>query len=297
MESNYLTERLTLNELSLNDANFINELVNTREWIKFIGNRNIHTQDEANGYVQKIIENPNINYWVVKLKSQNTSMGIITFIKRDYLEHYDIGFAFLPKYSKNGFAYEATIAVLNDAVNNHNHRQILATTVRENTDSIKLLEKLGLIYEKEIQNDKDLLLIYSVNDDKLFINQITNAFFNLFANTKQRKPQLENLFDICLTEAIIIKKSNGKEEVFNIDSFISPRKKTLTDGSLTEFEEFEVFEDTKIVGNIAQRFSKYQKKGLLNGNYFEGNGNKFFQFIKTAKGWKINSIIWEDGNV
>ena len=293
MRSNYFTERLTLHELTLNDVNFIKELVNTPEWIKFIGDRNIHTQDEAKVYIEKLIENRNINYWIVRLKSQNISIGIITFLKRDYLEHYDIGFAFLPQYSKNGFAYEATIPVLNDAVNNHTHRQILATTIKENTNSIKLLEKLGFKYEKQIENGKDLLLIYSVSDEKLFINQITNTFFNLFTNTKQRKIQLEKIFDICLNEAIFIKKGNGKEEIFNIDSFISLRKKILTDGSLTEFEEYQVSEDTKIVGNLAQRFSKYRKKGYLNGNYFEEKGNKFFQYVKTVKGWKINSIIYE----
>ena len=199
MQSNYFTERLTLNELSLNNANFINELVNTPEWIKFIGDRNIHTQDEAKEYVEKIIENPNINYWVVKLKSQNISIGIITFLKRDYLEHYDIGFAFLPKYSKNGFAYEATIPVLNDAVNNHNHRQILATTVRENTNSIKLLEKLGLRYEKEIENGKDLLLIYSVNDENylsphymFYAPYLTNADIGNTPTAESRGPVIVN---------------------------------------------------------------------------------------------------------
>lgn len=294
MQSNYLTERLTLSELNLNDANFIKELVNTPGWIKFIGERNIHSQDEAKVYVEKIINNPNIKYWVVKLNSQNLSIGIITFIKRDYLEHNDIGFAFLPKYSKNGFAYEAALPVLNDAVNNHNHRQILATTVKGNTASIKLLEKLGLRYEKEIKNGNDSLLIHSVSNDNLFINQITTNFFSLFTNTKQRKPKIEDIFNICFTEAIIIKKNNEKEVWFNIDSFINPRKKILTDASLTEFEEYEVFEETRIVGNLAQRFSKYQKKGYINGSYFEGTGNKFFQYVKTVKGWKISSIIWED---
>ena len=289
--------RVTLNELSLNDVSFIKELVNTPEWIKFIGDRNIHTYDEAKVYVQKIIENPHINYWVVKLKNHNISIGIITFIKRDYLEHYDIGFAFLPQHYKKGFAYEATIPILNDAMNNDNHRRILATTIQKNVSSIKLLERLGLRYEKQVKNGKDLLLIYSLNNEKPSINQITNTFFDLFTSAKEKKLQLEKIFDICFSVAIIIKKSIGKEEVFNIDSFISLRKKILTDGSLTEFEEYEVFEDTKIVGNLAQRFSKYEKKGYLNGSYFEEKGNKFFQYVKTVKGWKINSVIWEDNEV
>ena len=166
MQSNYFTERVILEELSLNDVSFIKELVNTPEWIKFIGDRNIQTPDDAKMYIGKIIKNPNINYWVVKLKGQNIRIGIITFIKRDYLEYYDIGFAFLPEYFKKGYAYEATIPVLNDAVINHQHHQILATTIKENTNSLKLLEKLGFRYEKQIENGKDLLLVYSVGNEK-----------------------------------------------------------------------------------------------------------------------------------
>ncbi|MFP3595583.1 GNAT family N-acetyltransferase [Chryseobacterium sp. SIMBA_029] len=295
MEIQYKTERLLLNELSLNDTEFINELVNTHEWVQFIGDRNIRTEEDAKNYVQRIIDSPNINYWVVKLKNDNLRIGIITFIKRDYLEHHDIGFAFLPKYAKNGYAFEATVTVLNDAINN-NHEQILATTVTENINSIKLLEKLGLRFEKEMEVGKDLLLIYSIKADNFLINQITKVFFNLFTNIKQSKPELEKINDICFPETIIIKKSKDNEETFNIETFISPRKKILSDGTLTEFEEYEVAEETKVVNNLAQRFSKYQKKGYLNGEYFEGNGNKFFQYIKTTKGWKINAVIWEDEN-
>lgn len=297
MEAKYKTERLSLNELSLIDTKFINELVNTLEWIKFIGDRNIRTEEDAKNYIQKIIGNHNITYWVVKLNSENISIGIITFIKRDYLENYDIGFAFLQKYSKKGYAYEASMTVLNDAINNKNHRQILATTVKENINSIKLLEKLGLTFKNEMEVGKDLLMIYSVTNDIFFINQITKDFFNLFTNTNQKTPELERINNICIPETIIIKKETSKEEVYNIDTFTNPRKKILTDGTLTEFEEYEIFSETKIVNNIAHRSSKYQKKGFFNNEYFEGKGTKFFQYIKTLNGWKINSVIWQDESI
>ena len=161
MENNYTTERLLLSKLCFDDYEFINQLVNTQEWIEFIGDRNIITEEDAKNYVQKIIDNPNVIYWVVKLKTENTRIKIITFIKRDYLEHNDIGFAFLPKYAKKGYAYEATIEVLKDAITNKNHNRILATTIKENINSIKLLEKLGLSFKNEIEVGKDLLQIYS----------------------------------------------------------------------------------------------------------------------------------------
>ena len=161
MQNNYTTERLSLDKLCFDDYEFMSQLVNTLEWIKFIGDINIKTEEDAKNYVQKIIENPNVIYWVVKLKTENTKIGIITFIKRDYLEHNDIGFAFLPKYAKKGYAYEATKPVLNDALNNKNHNRILATTIKENINSVKLLEKLGMSFKNEIEIGKDLLQIYS----------------------------------------------------------------------------------------------------------------------------------------
>jgi ribosomal-protein-alanine N-acetyltransferase len=125
MKNNYSTDRLLLNEINLKDAEFILELVNTPEWIKFIGDRNVGDITDANEYIQKIISNPNAHFWVVRIRDQQIPIGIITFIKRDFLDHHDIGFAFLAKYTKKGYAYEATITVLNDAIKYSIYKQIL----------------------------------------------------------------------------------------------------------------------------------------------------------------------------
>ena len=160
------TDRLLIAPLATNDNSFILELVNTDGWIKFIGNRNITSEIEATNYIQKIIDNPNTNYWLVKLKDNQTKIGIITFIKRDYLEHHDIGFAFLPNFTNNGYAYEATSAVLKNVIQDGNHKQILATTIPENISSIKLLKKLGLCFNKEIEIDKKKLHVYGASTHK-----------------------------------------------------------------------------------------------------------------------------------
>ncbi len=162
MQKSYQTNRLLLSELTLSDAAFIKELVNTAEWIKFIGERNVTTTADAKVYIQKLIDNPDINYWVVKLKKDNTPLGIITLIKRTYLDHHDIGFAFLPKHAKQGFAYEAAITVLTDVLQDPVHFTILATTIPENKSSIALLEKLGLHLSKEFEHGGERLLLYAV---------------------------------------------------------------------------------------------------------------------------------------
>jgi RimJ/RimL family protein N-acetyltransferase len=162
MQNNYNTSRLVLDELKLSDAEFILELVNTPEWIKFIGERNINNKEDAAAYIQRIIDNPDINYRVVKIKDEHTPIGIVTLIKRDYLDHHDIGFAFLTSYGKKGYAYEAAAAVLGDILKDPAHTQVLATTVKDNINSIQLLEKLGLKFSNEIKIENEILRVYAV---------------------------------------------------------------------------------------------------------------------------------------
>jgi RimJ/RimL family protein N-acetyltransferase len=162
MKNTIETERLHLRGLAKEDADFIFALVNTPEWITFIGDRNVRTGDDALKYIQAIVDNPKYRYWVVWTKEFSSQVGIITVIKRDYLEHHDIGFAFLSQYANNGYAFEAAKAVLEMERQSGRHTHILATTLPTNQASIKLLLKLGLTFEKEIQVENTMLHVYSV---------------------------------------------------------------------------------------------------------------------------------------
>jgi RimJ/RimL family protein N-acetyltransferase len=295
IQKNYTTGRLTLNEINLRDAEFIFELVNTAGWLQFIGDRNIKTTADASAYIQKLIDNPNTTYLVVRLLDLQIPVGAISFIKRDHLEYNDIGFAFLPHYMGKGYAYEAAVAVLTEAIKDH--PTIVAISIEENKSSVRLLEKLGFSYTKKIKSGDEKLHLYTVTDDKIYIDQLVKDFFGIFSNSNGKQPNWAIINKTCIPEAIIIKKQGTEEFVYNLDSFIAPRQKILTDGTLIDFEERETNSATTIIGNIAQRNSKYQKSGYLKGTYFKEHGNKFFQFIKTINGWKINSLIWEDETV
>jgi len=159
----YVTSRLQIDQLSLTDAAFIMKLVNTSEWIRFIGDRDVHTIADAERYVKRIIENPVVNYYVVKLSTLKIPIGIITVIARDYLDHPDLGFAFLPEFSGKGFAYEASKVILTDILADSIHETVLAITVPDNARSVQLLEKLGFRFTRELERDDEVLSIYSVN--------------------------------------------------------------------------------------------------------------------------------------
>jgi ribosomal-protein-alanine N-acetyltransferase len=161
MQNHLSTNRLFLDILTLEDYEFIIQLLNTKGWIEFIGDRNVHSKDEAIAYINKILDSPTIYYWVVRIKTGNLPAGIVSFLKRDYLENFDIGFAFLPEFTGKGYAYEAVKEVLSMLSTDPEYTPILATTIPGNVNSIRLLIKLGLHFEKELEVGKEKLHIYT----------------------------------------------------------------------------------------------------------------------------------------
>lgn len=154
------TDRLSLAPIKANDHAFILELLNSRGWIEFIGDRHVHSKEDALAFIEKVKKTPMFTYWVVKLKTDRTSVGIISFLKRDYLEHFDMGFSFLPQYQGRGYAYEAAKAVLNRLKKDPGHAIILASTLPANKKSIGLLIKLGFRFDRTLQVDQETLNIY-----------------------------------------------------------------------------------------------------------------------------------------
>jgi ribosomal-protein-alanine N-acetyltransferase len=161
MKQDLTTERLLLQPLKETDAAFLFELVNTEGWIRFIGDRNVKTLADAQAYTAKILGSPNLLYWVVSLKADATKIGIVSLIKRDYLEHHDLGFAFLPAHSGKGYAFEAAKTALERLLASGAHKLLLATAISGNTRSIALLEKLGFGFVEEIVVDGEELLVFS----------------------------------------------------------------------------------------------------------------------------------------
>jgi len=126
------------------------------------------------------------------------------------------------------------------------------------------------------------------------LDELTKKFFNLFTNKNNTVLQIDTIHKLFIPEGMIIKNLGATPEIYSLEQFATPRKKILTDGTLTGFSEEETSEKTEIFGNIAHRFSSYKKSGILNGQPFEGKGMKTIQFINTTAGWKISSVAWDD---
>lgn len=156
-----ITERVQLEPISVKHNAFVLELLNTEEWLKFIGDRNVHSLEDAERYIQEIINNPDKDFWIVNY--QHVPAGMVTLIKRNYLSNWDLGFAFLPSFSGSGLAAEASIALINYHFKTIEQKILHAVTLPSNTKSIKLLSRLGFYFEKEI--DREFLHIYTLHSN------------------------------------------------------------------------------------------------------------------------------------
>ncbi len=139
--------RVTLRPPRPKHAAFILDLVNSPGWLKFIGERNVKTIEDAHTYLTMVKENQDVNYYVVELAGTGSPIGVITLLKRHHLEFPDLGFALLPAYEGNGYAFEAATLFLTDFFATDQDHKILAIVREENTKSIKLIKKLGFTFD------------------------------------------------------------------------------------------------------------------------------------------------------
>lgn len=148
------TARLTIRPMTLADAEFILGLLNEPSWLRFIGDRGVRTLEDARSYIltgpTDMYARLGIGLCIVQTRESGEPLGICGLVKRDYLDDIDIGFALLPRYWGQGYAFEAASEVLRDAKERMALRRIVATTRPDNVASQGLLERLGFQFERVI---------------------------------------------------------------------------------------------------------------------------------------------------
>jgi RimJ/RimL family protein N-acetyltransferase len=160
------TERLSLRHMAAPDAAFILALLNEPGFLRNIGDRGVKSIPEALTYIAngpvKSYEEHGFGLYVVELKETGAPIGICGLIKRASLDDVDIGFAFLERHWRKGYGHEAAAAVMEQGRRAHALRRIVAVTAPYNEGSIRILEKVGLRFERMIRmpgEDKDIHLM------------------------------------------------------------------------------------------------------------------------------------------
>jgi hypothetical protein len=126
------------------------------------------------------------------------------------------------------------------------------------------------------------------------IDEVTAAFFEAFTTVGREAPNIDVLYELFLPSATIVKAVGSALEVFDVRGFVEPRRALLTGGAIEDFKEYETSAKTDVFGNIAQRFSRYEKSWSAAGVEQRGSGAKSIQFVQTSEGWKIAALVWDD---
>jgi ribosomal-protein-alanine N-acetyltransferase len=162
------TERLILKPTTLADAEFIRNLFISPKWIEFIGDRELNTIKEVEDYIETKMT-PQIerlgygNYTIIR-KSDGEKIGSCGLYDREGVNGIDIGFALLPDFEKNGYAFESVNHLKEVALKDFKLLQISGITSTKNEASQALLIKIGLKFDKKIilPNETEEILLYTL---------------------------------------------------------------------------------------------------------------------------------------
>lgn len=153
------TERLNLREVTEADAPFILEILNDPDFVRFVADRGVRTLEDARRYIAERFtagyRRDGFGFWLVEPKGSGFPAGICGLVKRDALPGVDVGYAFLPPFRSKGYASESAAAVVAYARDVLGLTRLLAITNPDNALSIRVLERLGLRFERMVSLSPD----------------------------------------------------------------------------------------------------------------------------------------------
>ena len=167
LEIPFETDRLLIREANPDDSLFILKLLNSPSWLEFIGDKGVKNEKDAQNYIENSLINSYLNngfgLYHISLKENSEPIGLCGYLKRDYLDYPDLGFALLPDYEGHGYMWEASTAMLQFGKSTLKLDRVLAIVMPLNLRSQKLLRKIGFVETGPIRpNSKEPeLLLFS----------------------------------------------------------------------------------------------------------------------------------------
>ncbi|MDI1255434.1 MAG: GNAT family N-acetyltransferase [Flavobacterium sp.] len=162
------TDRLLLREFSIEDSENFYQLNLNPNVVKYTGDKAFENITEAKNFLvdYKDYEINGFGRWAVIDKFNGEFLGWCGLKYAKEIDETDIGFRFFEKNWNKGFATESAKACLKYGFEKLNLKIIVGRAMAENIASIKVLEKLGLHYEREFDFDEHKGLIYKIENNQ-----------------------------------------------------------------------------------------------------------------------------------
>lgn len=148
------TERLILREFLIEDAFDMFSLNKDPAVIQYTGDNPFESIQAAENFLKNYDAYQKFGFgrWAVLTKNENAFIGWCG-LKRNEEDQVDIGFRFFQKEWNKGYATESAKACLIYGFEKLNLVEIIGRAQKENTASIRVLEKIGMEYWKEGEVD------------------------------------------------------------------------------------------------------------------------------------------------
>lgn len=159
------TERLILRPFTLDDVEGFFELGSTPNLVRYVGGQLLRSLDEAR---ESLIGRPLRDYAVYgygRMACIERATGrLIGFSGLKYepdLGETDIGYRFVEDAWGKGYATEAATASLRDGRERLKLQRIVGVVVPENVASVRVLKKIGLVFERSLEMHGDKVDLYA----------------------------------------------------------------------------------------------------------------------------------------
>jgi RimJ/RimL family protein N-acetyltransferase len=158
------TDRLIHRAMTVDDAAAFYALNSHPDVMRYTGEPPIETVEAARDAIAAYPDFEKYGYgrWACVLKETGAIIGFCGLKYLDDLDKVDVGFRFLPEYWGKGLATEAARASIAFGFNVLMLDQIIGLVLPENGASIRVLEKLGMRSEGEIEYDGVVALRYVI---------------------------------------------------------------------------------------------------------------------------------------
>jgi ribosomal-protein-alanine N-acetyltransferase len=159
-----ITDRLILRAMTPDDAEAVFSLNSNAEVMRWTGEPPFQSLEEATEALAQYPDFDTVGYgrWGCVLKENNELIGFCGLKYLDDLDAVDLGYRLLPEYWGQGFATEACLASVRFGFDVLKLDRIIGLVLRENHASIRVLEKVGMVFDSEFDYDGYRVLQYSV---------------------------------------------------------------------------------------------------------------------------------------
>lgn len=158
------TSRLVLRELNLGDTKDFYDLNSNPNVIRYTGDSAFENISEAKQFLENYQDYKLNGYgrWAVILKETSQFIGWCGL--RFDNDETDIGFRFFEQEWNKGYATESALACLNYGLKELQLKCVIGRAMKTNIWSIRVLEKIGLEYDRDIEFDGCEAVLYRIEN-------------------------------------------------------------------------------------------------------------------------------------